>query len=85
MTNPDYIQEIPNLAISLIDGSEDNTIPVVISNKSGFEGDPKKMTTVQVEDLARNIFSVTPELNEMRNAYQILFTIARSGEEKINY
>ena len=26
VTNPDYIQEIPNLTISLIEGSEDNTI-----------------------------------------------------------
>lgn len=43
-----------------------------------FEGDPKNMPTAQVEKLARNVFSVTPELDEVRSVYQILYLIANS-------
>jgi hypothetical protein len=41
-----------------------------------FEGDPKNMNTKEVEKLARNVFSVTPELDEIRSVYQLLHLVA---------
>jgi hypothetical protein len=45
-----------------------------------FEGDPKDMETAHVEKLARNVFSVTPELDEMRSVYQLLHLVANNNE-----
>ncbi|KKL53720.1 hypothetical protein LCGC14_2272630, partial [marine sediment metagenome] len=61
------------------------SFPLGKVEKAPFEGDPKKMTTKEVEDLARNVFSVTPELNEMRSAYQILHVLAGTKNDKKVY
>ena len=63
-------------------GSEDQTIPSLTGEKAPFEGDPKKMSTAQVEDLARNVFSVNGDLSELRSVYQILYAIAASSADK---
>ncbi len=60
-------------------GSEGEVISLPLNGKSGFEGDPKEMTTIQVEDLARNVFSISPNLDETKGIYQILYTISTSS------
>jgi hypothetical protein len=47
--------------------------------------DPKNMTNVQVETLARNVFSVSPKLDEMRGVYQVLHTLSNSSEDRLEY
>lgn len=68
---------------SFYDPLEHSLAPKVIP----FEGDPKDMKTVHVEKLARNVFSVTPELSELRSVYQILHLLADNepGAKAIYY
>jgi len=64
-----------------LSGSED-TLPFEKGEKAPFEGDPKVMTTVEVENLARNVFAVNGDLDELQSVYQILYAIAASATEK---
>ena len=52
---------------------------------SKIDSDPKKMTDFEVEKLARNLFSVTPELDEAKGAYHILHTLSNSKKEEIEF
>ena len=63
-------------------GSENEIISLPIGEKAPFEGNPKEMTTIQVEDLARNVFAVNGDLNELKSVYQILYAIAASPDDK---
>lgn len=50
-----------------------------------FEGNPKKMSKVEIEKLARNVISITPELDETRSVYQLLMTVAISTENDTEF
>ncbi|MHA1199669.1 MAG: hypothetical protein ACTSQF_10115 [Candidatus Heimdallarchaeaceae archaeon] len=50
-----------------------------------FEGDPKKMDKTEIEKLARNVISITPELDETRSVYQLLMTVANSTETDTDF
>jgi len=63
-------------------GSEGELLNPPANGKSRFEGDPKKMETKEVEDLARNVFAVNGDLDELQSVYQILYAIAASSDEK---
>lgn len=58
-------------------GSENYMLPQT-TEPAPFEGDPRNMHTRDVEKLARNVFSVTPELTEVRSVYQILHVLAKA-------
>jgi hypothetical protein len=47
--------------------------------------DPKDMTNLQIEKLARCIFAVDPELKETRTNYQILHLLANVKEEELEF
>jgi hypothetical protein len=55
------------------------------SEPAPFEGDPKNMTNMDVEKLSRNVFSVTPDLTEVRSVYQILHVLAGSKEADLSF
>jgi len=50
-----------------------------------FDGDPKKMGKVEIEKLARNIYSITPELDETRSVYQLIMTVTNSKEADVDF
>jgi len=64
---------------------ENFTIPGARTEPAPFEGNPKEMNNLQVEKLARNIFSVTPELSETRSIYQILYLLAAAKEAERDF
>ncbi len=50
-----------------------------------FEGNPTKMSKVEIEKLARNVISITPELDETRSVYQLLMTVANSTDADTDF
>lgn len=53
--------------------------------KIKIDADPKSLTNQEVEKLARNVFSVTPDLSETRSVYQILHVIGNSNKNEIEF
>ena len=60
-----------------------NALPIV--KGSVVDADLKNMTNIEVEKLARNVFSVTPDLTEIRGIYQVLFTLSQAKRDQIEY
>ena len=60
-----------------------NALPA--AKGSVVDADPKNMTNIEVEKLARNVFSVTPDLSETRGIYQILLKLSQARKDQIEY